>query len=242
MLRRKPYAFRIQQNSHRRHHIFEIQQRLALPHQHHIRSRRQSGRLLLVAAAFQGGRFFSRCDLRHCLPLSHLLQRQQHLRHHFSRRQIPDQSQLRRQAKLAVHSAACLRRNANRLPSLARHEHRFHCRRLLQQFFFLRRQSKQIPHRSIRRHIPLPHRRQSDRCLSLQLLPQRRRQIAPPLGRELPLRVQPVIKLVRTISRFPQPGEIRLQFFPVFPQQFQALLPRRLHSLTRTRFSAISCS
>ena len=59
-------------------------------------------------------------------------ERQQDLRQNFSCGQIPNQSELRREAKMAIHGAACLRGNADRLPSLARHEHRFHRCRLPQ--------------------------------------------------------------------------------------------------------------
>src|SRR6266481_2868992 len=240
MLRRKPHALHIQQDPQRPHHALKIQQRLALPHQHHICPRRQPARFFFsyVAVAVRGGRFFHGLIL--LASLLHLLQRHQNLRHHLPRRQIPDQSQLRRQAKLAIHRATRLCRNTNRLPPLARHEHCFHRRQLLHQLFFLRQQPEQIPHRRIRRNVSLPHCRQSNLCLALQFLPQRRRQIAPPLNRKLPLRIQPVINLVRTVSRFAQPLAVRLKLFPIFPQQFQALVPHSLHSLTQDLISVIS--
>src|SRR5207249_409260 len=90
MLRRNPHALRVQEDAHCRHHRLEIQQRLALPHQHNIGLRRE---LCFV-----------------------LLQRQQNLRQNFSGGQVANQSQLRRKAKMAIHSASRLRRNTNRLP------------------------------------------------------------------------------------------------------------------------------
>ncbi len=92
----------IEQNADRSHCRIVIKQRFTLPPQHHIGLWRE-----LPAVFFQ-------CD--------------KHLAHDFSRREIADQSQLRGQAKVAVHSAAGLRGNANRLATIAGHEHGFDLR------------------------------------------------------------------------------------------------------------------
>jgi len=86
-------AFRIEHNSQRRHHRFVVQQRLALPHQHHVRLRNEM------------------CAL--------IFERHEHLSHHFAGAKIAPQSQLRGQAEMAIHRATCLRGNANRLPALS---------------------------------------------------------------------------------------------------------------------------
>ena len=101
---RKPDALGIEQDPHRGHRRVVIEQRFALAHQHDIGLRRK---LLAI-----------------------FLQRDQHLPDDFARREIADQAQLRGQAKMAIHGAARLRRNANRLAAFPGHEDGFDLRGL----------------------------------------------------------------------------------------------------------------
>ncbi len=98
-------ALGIEQNSHGGHRRVVVEQRLALAHQHDVGLRRE---LLAI-----------------------FLERDQDLPDDFSRREIADQSQLRRQAEMAIDRAAGLRRNANRLAAFARHEDGLDLRGLL---------------------------------------------------------------------------------------------------------------
>jgi hypothetical protein len=152
------------------------------------------------------------------------LQREQHLRQNLASRQIANQSQLRRQAELAIHRATRLRGNTNGLPPLAGHKNRFHRRRpyrssllrtllcalcvLCGESVLLRslstRQRKQIPHRSIRRRILLPHHRQRDPRLMRQTFAKRRRQVGHLRHVELPFPVQRMVNLPTAKSRFTQ--------------------------------------
>ena len=123
MFRGNRDSFWIEQNAERRHHGIEIQQGLALPHQHDVGIRCQH-RLVF----FQG---------------------EQHLGHNFARGQIANQPELRRQAELAIHRATGLRGNANRLPALAGHEYRFDRRGASRGLVFADGQRKQIAHRPV---------------------------------------------------------------------------------------------
>jgi len=90
-------AFRVKHNSHRRHH----------------RSKFSSGSPWPIKTMFVCGASCALCSSSGkstCAKISPAVR-------------LTNQPELRRQAKMAIHRAARLRRNANRLPSLARHKH-----------------------------------------------------------------------------------------------------------------------
>src|SRR5215471_4344373 len=161
----------------------------------------------------------------------HFRQWQQHLRDNLAGAQIADQPQLRREAELTIDRTSSLRRNANRLPTLARHEHRFHGRGFAPCLVFLRAEAEEIAHGPVRRYISLPHRGQRDAGLGRQLLSQRRRETGHPRQVEIPLGIQRVINLRAAISRLPKRLAIGAKLLPSFPEQFHGLdLPRAILS------------
>ena len=114
-----------------------MKQRLALAHQHYVGLGRQ--RVFVFA------------------------QWQMYLRDNFAGCEIADQAQLRRHAELAVHRAAGLRRNTDRLPVFARHEDSFHRRRLavLAVRTCSAGESEKVADRAVLREIALLYFRQS---------------------------------------------------------------------------------
>ncbi len=224
MLGRNSQPFRVQHDAHRRHHRLEIQQRLALAHQYDIR-------LLAVSLEWRR-RPYLRSGRRNLSGLcrepylflfaprvsARFLERQQHLRQNFSRCQVANQSELRREAEVAIHRTARLRGNTDRLPPFARHEHSFHRSGLLQAacsfssallcvlcvkflFFLGCGQTEQIPHRSIRRRKPLLHFRQGNARFPRQPLPQCRRKIRNLRHIKFSFCIQRVINLLRAECR-----------------------------------------
>src|SRR5580692_373597 len=211
MPRRNGHSRVVQQNAHGRHHRFIVQQRLALPHQYNVRSRRE--------------------------PLLVLLERQQDLRQNFSSRQIANQTELRRHAKLAIHGASRLRRNTNRLPPVARHKHRLdRCRAqrpsllcvlsdLCRKCLFPGSQLKQIPNRSVGRYKSLFDDRQRNPRFLREFFSQTRRQIRHRPKIEFSLRIQRVIDLPAAIGRLAHPHtyfpKLVFRFSKQFHRSFQ---------------------
>src|SRR6266436_4029330 len=150
---------------------------------------------------------------------------------------------------MAIHRAPRLRGNANRLPPLARHEHRFHrsgplqaacacssvllcalCVLCVKFFtFFGAAQTKQIPHRAVRRRKSLLHFRQRDARFFRESLPQRRRKIRNLRYIKFSFSVQRMINLRPAKRRLPQRRAIFAQLFFRFTQQFHwsFVLPER---------------
>src|SRR6267378_2963662 len=129
---------------------------------------------------------------------------------------------------MAIYSTSCLRGNANRLPSLARHEHRFH-RSRPRQFLLAAWEPEQITHRTIGRCESLLHLRQDDPRFFGQPLAQGRWQIRNLSYIKFSFRVQRMINLRPTKRRLTERHAEFPQLFFRFPQQFHAVLSAANH-------------
>ena len=195
MLWRNGDGVRIEQDSQRGEHRLVIQQRLALAHQHDV-----------------------------CLRLQRraiVLQRDEHLPHDFARREIAHQAERRRQAKPAIHRAARLRRDANRLAIFFGHEHGFDVGGL-GRAASIRANREDVARCAIRRRVAAHNLWQRDRGLARQTLAQRGRQIRHRGEIESPLRVERVINLRAAIRRLAKLLQNFAQLFRGFSEQVYA--------------------
>src|SRR6266700_7441085 len=157
---------------------------------------------------------------------------------------------------MASHGGTGLGGNANRLPPLARHEHRFHRGRPLQaaRFFFSAllcvlcalcelcveifvffhgSQAKQIPHRSIRRRKPLLHLGKRNPRFFSEPLPQRRGKIRNLRYIKFSLRIQAMINLRPAKRRLTKRHAELAQLFLRFSEEFHfAVVAANLHAVS----------